>query len=471
MPVSSTDALVDFALTAPAPASGDATVRTLVDTVGVALPGFETDVLDVLMRWAARQPVPGGATVWGRADGASAARAALINGTAAHALDFDDAAPSMPMHPSAVLWPALLAWADVHGGDGTSLLRAFDVGQAAFRAIGESLPMDAHYPRGWHSTSTIGHIAATAALISLGGVDEDTARHALGIAATTASGSIANFGSMTKPLHAGLAAQDAVTAVELALAGLTANPEQLDHPKGYFALFGDRSRSRGDIGERLEWWRTEWTKDLSVKQYPSCYGTHRAVDAAIDARDDLGDAVQDFASIAITVHPSGLDPLISGQPTSGLEGKFSLPYTVVRALLDGRLGLDSFQDDDVTHPTTVELMSRVTVRTAPAPEDRPELESEPFTDITIIGRDGVVARRLVTLTLGDARRPLSDDQIDAKFLSCAGAAGWSEEASHALLAEIRRLPSSSDLTSLTRALHGPTGSTRVGHASTEGSAT
>lgn len=452
MPDSSTDALVDFATSPWAPLPPDPIARTLVDTIGVALPGFDTDVLAVLTNWAKASPVDGPATVWGEADDSSAARAALLNGTAAHALDFDDAAPSMPMHPSAVLWPALLAWSDAHGGDGARLSRAFSVGQAAFRAIGEALPMDDHYPRGWHSTATIGRLAAVSALVSLAGMAPDQARHALGIAATMASGSIANFGTMTKPLHAGLAAHDAVIAAEWAIAGLTAHGSQLDHPKGFFSLFGSSSRSRADLPERLDWWRTEWVNDLSVKQYPSCYGTHRAVDAALDSRSSLGDDPGDFARIEITVHPSGLDPLIDHLPTSGLEAKFSLPYTVVRALTDGRLDLGSFADEVAVDPAVVERMSRVTVATAPAPEDRPDLSGEPYSDVRIAKLDGTVIRRVIAVTRGDARNPLTDEQIDAKFLACAAAAGWAAQDAQTLLACLRILPTSPDVVEVTGAL-------------------
>ena len=452
MVMTSTDALVEFATTASRHAATPAVVRTFVDTVGVALPGYETDVLEALRRWAAASPVGGDATVWGHDEGTSAARAALFNGTAAHALDFDDAAPSMPMHPSAVLWPALLAWGEVHGSNGTALVQAFIVGQAAFRAIGEALPMEEHYPRGWHSTATVGRIAATAALISLSGIDRGRARHALGVAATMAGGSIANFGTMTKPLHAGLAAQDAVVAMELALAGLTAHESQLDHPKGFFALFGSSTRARDDLAARLDWWRAGWSEDLSVKQYPSCYGTHRAIDGVLDARDSMDLPVAEFTSIDVLVHPSGLDPLIGGMPTSGMEGKFSLPYTLVRALMDGHLGLGSFDDGAVTDPVMVERMSRVSVRTAPAPVDRPDLDGEPYAEVRITGTDGATVVRVVTVTMGDARKPLTDAQIDAKFMSCAEAAGWSASESTALLSRLRQLPAPDSLSTLRDAL-------------------
>lgn len=447
-----TAALADFATSHDQARHQDATVRALVDTVGVSIPGQGTEVVEALLRWASASPVTGPAVIWGRPEGTSAARAALINGTAAHALDFDDAAPSMPMHPSAVLWPALLARSDARDTGAPALMHAFEVGQAAFRALGEALPMGDHYPRGWHSTATIGRLAAVAALASLSGLDTERTRHAIGIAASMSAGSIANFGTMTKPLHAGFAAHDAVIAVELVEAGVTANPSQLDDPKGFFALFGDAAHERDGFAERLTFWLDAWVHDLSVKQYPSCYGTHRAIDAILDARADLPEPIGDFVEIEVVVHQGGLDPLITRLPVSGLEGKFSLPYTTVRALTDGYVGLDSFSDEAVVEPTMADRMDRVSVRTADQPIDRPDLAGEPFAQVSVVTRSGQAISRLVTVTRGDARNPLSDDEVDAKFRACTRAAGWQMDESDTLLAALRALPWAPDLTDIRQSL-------------------
>ena len=113
------------------------------------------------------------------------------------------------------------------------------VGNAVDRALGEALPMDVHYGRGWHSTATVGRLAAVAALARLHGLDVAQTRQALGLVASMAGGSIANFGTGTKPLHAGLAARDAVSAVRAGARGLDANPAQLEHRLGFLAAFGE----------------------------------------------------------------------------------------------------------------------------------------------------------------------------------------------------------------------------------------
>src|SRR5690606_27852074 len=138
--------------------------------VGVALAGRHAPAVRAVGDWAAAEPSRGDAVVWGSPVRRGAGQAALLNGTAGHALDFDDACPTMPLHPGTVLWPAILAVAD-RRTDPDRVVRAVDVGNAVLRAIGEALPMAAHYERGWHATSTIGRLAAVAALAQLRGLD------------------------------------------------------------------------------------------------------------------------------------------------------------------------------------------------------------------------------------------------------------------------------------------------------------
>ena len=239
-----TEALATYAV-AGAPAAGDHTeqvARALIDTVAVTLGGAGAPGERILRSWATTEASAGPATLWTTGEQTSASMAALVNGTVAHLLDYDDICPSMPLHPSTVLVPALVAAAQAWGGESAEprrFVEAYDVGAAAFRAVADVLPQHVHYGLGWHSTSTIGRLAAVAALARLGGVDVETTRHALGIVSSLAGGSRANFGSMTKPLHAGAAARDAVSAMELARAQFTANPEELEAPGGFLDRFGD----------------------------------------------------------------------------------------------------------------------------------------------------------------------------------------------------------------------------------------
>ena len=413
-----------------------AATRSLVDTVGVALAARADRAVTAVRHWADTESASGRAAVWGDPGRRAASQAALLNGAAAHALDFDDACPSMPLHPSTVLWPALLAEVDELGGD--RLVEAIGVGNSVMRALGEALPMDVHYGRGWHSTATVGRLAAVAALARLHSLDVEETRHALGLVASMAGGSIANFGTGTKPLHAGLAARDAVTAVGMVLCGLDANPEQLEHPLGFLAGFGDPAADvSSTLGERLDHWRTAWVDDWSLKRYPSCYGTHRAVDAALAVRSALGDLrIEDIREIEVHVHPGSLRPLIDRLPAIGTEGKFSLPYTVVTALLDGRLDLAAFTDDRVADPALTALLTRVVVRGERTPPGRDDLAGSPYAALRVALRDGRTASELVLITRGDARNPLTDAEVDHKFLAALAEGGYPRAQAESLLAAL-----------------------------------
>jgi 2-methylcitrate dehydratase PrpD len=321
--------------------------------------------------------------------------------------------------------------ADERGSSLNDLYQAATIGQTVFRAIAEALPMSSHYPRGWHSTATIGRIAGTLAVARLVGLSSAKTTHAIGIAASMAAGSIANFGTMTKPLHAGQAAQDAVLAVQLAEAGLTSNESQLDHSKGFFALFGDPERDRSDLVARLKFWEENWTNDVSFKRYPSCYGTHRAIDGMLKIRDQIG-AGDEITGIEVMVHLVGLEPLIAHFPKTGLEAKFNLAYTVGLAAIEGSVVLADF-DGDWTCPDDVrKLMDVTTVTTAPFPPDKPEIDGEPFSRVIVHTGSGNTFAETVVFTRGDARNPMSDEELLAKMVSCGMSGGFSRAGVDAL---------------------------------------
>lgn len=447
-----TGVLARFAAAAPAGATTEAsTLTALVDTVAVAIAGRAADAAEVVAGWLDdEEHARGPAAVWGAGGFRSPASAALLNGTAAHALDWDDAVPSMAMHPGAVLFPAMLAqaarWPKVSGRE---LVAAYDTGNAVFRSVAELLPDAVHYGRGWHTTATVGRLAATAAAARLGRLDETRTRHALGIAASCAAGSLANFGTMTKPLHAGLAARDAVAAVALAERGCTANEEQLEHPKGFFALYGDPEEDLADrLTARLEYWAAHWPEDWAVKRYPSCYATHRAIDAARWLRAEAGfPAADEVAGVRVGVHPDGLRPLISHPPRTGLEGKFSLPYTVTLTLLRGTVRLADFTDDalggTLAAPATAALMTRIEVAESPAVRGA-EVE------LTLSGGRRLVRRAEVSH--GDARDPLRAAEFNGKTREALGAAGWTAGEAEMLASGLRAAVRAPDLDGLQQLL-------------------
>ena len=423
-----TAALVAFACD-PAPrgtAATRAAVKDLiVDTVGVAAAGGSTPATALLRSWVDEQyPAqatadaalhPGSAALWGESAGRGPADAALINGTAAHALDWDDAAPSMAMHPAAVLLPTLFALTGRHPATGPDLEEAYCVGSAVFRAVSEALPHGVHYGRGWHNTSTTGRLAATAAAARLVGLTPEQTAHALGIAASAAAGSLANFGTMTKPMHAGLTARDAVMAVGLAQRGFTANPAQLESRGGFFDLFGDHDPARtATLSERLTFWATGWVDDYAIKAYPSCFATQRAIDAGFSLRNELGAGVSQISRLSVTLEAGGLRPLRDSEPTSGLEAKFSLEYTLSVALLTGNVRLSDFTDEAVADPEVAALMRRVELA------ERPPSSEPGFTVVNALLDGGRELVRQVHHSRGDSHNPLQRHELADKFLQCVG---------------------------------------------------
>lgn len=408
--------------------------RAFIDTIGVAIAGNHEECFTILARTF--ESPAGPSTVLPTGERTTAAHAALLNATAGHALDFDDVADEIVGHPSVVLVPPLLALAEATGSTGRELLEAYVVGFDVSCAVARGLPVDAHYRFGWHATGTIGVLGATAACSRLLRLDEMRVRNALGIAASMASGSQQNFGTMTKPLHAGLAARDAVTAVQLAANGFTADPDQLEGPRGYFALYGVQPDTRLVI-EALGEPTVLQRRGLNVKKYPCCYLTHRPADAAL-ALFERGLRGPRIESVSLTVAPGGLQAVIHHRPTTGLQGKFSAEYVLAACFLDGRVGLTTFTDSAVNRAEAQDLLRRVSVDESASPPFGPAEFDHAYAAVEVVLTDGTVERERCDIPRGDARHPLSDADLEAKFHDCLsfGDTAWHADS---LLSSLWRL--------------------------------
>jgi 2-methylcitrate dehydratase PrpD len=358
-----------------------------------------------------------------------------------HSHDYDDVAEFIYAHPSAVLFPALLAVAETETAPGRALLECYAVGFQVASAIGAALPVKEHYARGWHATSTIGVIAATAGVCRLLGLTPLQVRHALGIAASTAAGSRQNFGTFTKPLHAGLAGRNAVTAARLAQQGFTADSSQLESPLGYFAMYGatttDLSAGQRSLADRWALLR----EGISVKKHPCCYSTHCAADAALSLFGRLDP--NQIRSVKLTLEPGALEPLIHHRPNTGLEAKFSAEYVVAAALTDGKLALETFTDGAVNRPELQSLLRRIDVREAAIPPFGADFVNSYAT--LEIESDAEAMRSRVDVPKGDARDPLTDAERAEKFRDCIAfsQSGWNADD---LLVELRGIESLERLT-------------------------
>jgi 2-methylcitrate dehydratase PrpD len=401
---------------ADAPAAARVQIgRAAIDTIGVMLAGA-TEPVACITRTVAR--VEGGAplcTVIGSALRTSPTWAALCNGAAGHAHDFDDTNFALMGHPSVPLFATILACAEAEPTDGAAVALAYLIGFEVSAALGLALN-PGHYTRGWHATATLGTLGCAAAAARLGELDTAQTVHALGIAASLASGLKENFGSMTKPYHAGHAALNAVTAVALARAGMTAAPSALDGSQGFAAAFSGEKLAPGALADLGREWQII-RSGIAVKPYPSCALTHSAIDALLALRVRHGITPEQVADVEVGVHHVVPEVLRHPAPTNALERKFSMPYCAATALARGRVGIEDFTDGPVRDAGVAALVSRVRMVVDPAlPEG---LDQQAWSRVTVRLRDGRTLAEAPRGASGHPDAPLSDAQLREKFVGCA----------------------------------------------------
>src|SRR5438094_6642342 len=407
--------------------------RAALDSIGVMLAG-STEPIARIVREVAR--AEGGTplcTVVGASLRTSPTWAALANGAAGHAHDFDDTSFALLGHPSVPLLAAALAAAEAETADGAAVTLAYLIGFEVDAALGSAINPD-HYTRGWHATATIGTIGCAAAAARLLGLDLGQVRHALGLAASLASGLKENFGSMTKPYHAGHAARNGLLAAQLAREGMTASATALEGKQGYAAAFGGAH----GLDQALESLGRTWhllSSGIAVKPYPSCALTHSAIDALIDLRTEHRLSAGNVAGVQVGVNRVVPDVLAHSRPTTALERKFSMQYCAAAALAEGRVDFGSFTDGEVVNRETRALMERVAMVVDPGlPQGA---EQHAWSRVTVRLRDGRTLSTAARGARGHPDAPLSDAALREKFRACAStvlsadeAAGLAEQLSH-----------------------------------------
>lgn len=402
--------------------------RAILDTLGCALAGAAEPATDVL-RTLYAGPAGAGAPLLTGDGWAPPELAALIGGTAAHALDYDDVCLTVTTHPSAVAVPVVLAVGHAHRRSGADLLTAYLIGVEVSTRVGEVMGFT-HYKQGWHATSTLGSMGAAAAAGYLMGLSPDRLQTALGIAGSLAGGLRRNFGTMTKPLHAGLAAQYGVRAASLAAAGFTAD-DDIFGPGGYFLAFGGGAAAipeRLPLGEPFDL----LASGLAVKKFPCCYATHRLIEGAARLANTHDLAAEEVTAIRITAPPGALAPLNRPRPVTGLEGKFSAEYTAAAALLDRRVNLATFTDPMVLRPEVQALLRLVEAREVQDPIAQVKGIEEGEVQVVIALKNGEQHALGVAFPPGSPQRPLSDEERWAKFSDCLAVRGFYPERAVAL---------------------------------------
>lgn len=292
---------------------------------------------------------------------ASAVQAALVNGTASHVLDFDDAHLQSRVHPSVPLWPAILAQAEAGRLSGAEVLAAFAAGVELQSRVASLMGED-HYRLGWHNTATLGTLGATVAVAALLRLDTERTAHALGIAATQAGGMRALFGTMGKPLHAGQAAAVGLRAARLAARGFMAVPDILEHDQGFAALYAGRL-------DPAAVWRDATTSrvhGIVYKYHASCYGTQAPIETCLQLRQEANFATPDIDFIDIAIEPQYLDVCCIATPRTPSEAKFSIAHMAALALAGYSTMATSSFTTALDDPAIRALRARIRVHGDPA---------------------------------------------------------------------------------------------------------
>ncbi len=421
--------------------------NAILDTVGCALGAVHEPLGEPVLAWLRETGARERSTVWGHTLRTSPADAAFANGVFSHALDFDDSLPSLRGHPSAPMTSALLAVGEATHATGKDTLAAFALGLEVAGCLGRAISHD-HYLRGWHTTATIGALSSATVAARLWKLDALQLQTAWGLAASQVSGLVRNFGTMTKPFHAGHAARAGVMSAWLASHGFTASTAIFDGENNFFDTYGGPdSQDLGELIARLgrPWEMTE--PGIYVKRWPCCYCNHRPVAGILQLLADHAIGASEILGIEVGFLPGSDSALISKNPQSGLEGKFSIEYVAAATVLDRRLTSETFTDEQVQRPAVRAMMEKV--RRYRIEDSKVYSGVVGYTDVAIITGRGRFETR-VDKTPGSAQAPLTADEYNEKFLGNATIALGDRQA-RALLDQLRGLSSLDDVSILAQA--------------------
>ena len=391
--------------------------RTFVNYVGCAVGGSPQPKVDIAARALAPFGGPAQASVLGRKERTDIFTAALLNGISSHVLDYDDTHLKTVIHPGGPVLSALLALAEYRPVAGRDFLHAMVLGVETECRIGNAV-YPPHYDRGWHITGTTGPFGAAAAAGKLLGLSEQQMVWALGIAAAQPVGLREMFGTMTKPFHPGRAAQNGLLAAVLAAKGFTSTDVGLEGKSGWVNVLSDKrdwKEITGALGERYEILLNTY------KPFPCGVVLHPTIDACLQLREQYGLRPADIERIDLSVHPLVLELTGKKTPQTGLEGKFSVYFAAAVAIAAGSVGVRQFTDEAVRDPATVALRDRVVATVDPG------IREEQVRAVVTL-KDGRRVEKFIEHVLSSVENPLSDQQLEGKFLDLADGVLGSERA-------------------------------------------
>ncbi|HTL76922.1 MAG TPA: MmgE/PrpD family protein [Casimicrobiaceae bacterium] len=432
--------------------------RSVLDGIGLALAGSASKTSRIVRHYLVSLGVESaqGGTIVGSERRVPARFAAFANGVSIHADDYDDTQLAvlkdrvygLLTHPTAPALPPALALAERDRRSGRDLMTAYHAGVEVECKVAEAI-LPRHYQHGFHTTGTVGAIGAAAAAAKLLGLDRDTTRRALSLGATQAGALRENFGTMTKPFHAGRAAEAGVVAAELAALGFTASPNGLEADRGFFRAAGGGYTVEMIDGKLGNPW-TFASPGVSIKPHPSGSLTHPGMAVMLDLvrRHDL--RPEHIRRVSVGTNHNMPNALIHHRPRTELQAKFSMEFCMAILLIERKAGLGEFTDEVVNRSDVQAMIAKVDFGT------HPEAEAAGFDKMTTIVEvetdDGRVVKGVADFGKGSPANPMSDAELSDKFRQCAAWGGFDRERTERVLDLAWRIETLNDVGELTKLL-------------------
>jgi 2-methylcitrate dehydratase PrpD len=432
--------------------------RSVLDGIGLALAGAVSHQAEISRKHFENMGItsPSGSTVIGTSMRLPARFAAFANGLTIHADDYDDTQLAVAKdrvyglltHPTAPALPPVLALAERDKRSGADMMVAYQVGVEVECKVAEAI-FPRHYQHGFHSTATCGSIGAAAGAGKLLGLDREAMRRAISLGATQAGGLRENFGTMTKPFHAGRAAENGVIAAEFAALGFTASPNGLEADRGFFRAAGggfDASMIVDKLGE-------PWTfafPGVSIKPHPSGSLTHPGMAVMMDLIREHDIKPANVKHVRVGTNHNMPNALIHHQPRNELQAKFSMEFCMAILLLERKAGLEQYTDEVVNRPDVQAMIAKVDFSV------HPEAEAAGFDKMTTIIEvemaDGQVFRGRADFGKGSPANPMTDAELSEKFRQCAAWGGLDAARTQAILDVVWKIEALRDVNELTKLL-------------------
>ncbi len=388
--------------------------HALADYVAVTISGARSPSAVMIQNHILSRKRSGKSKVFGTMMRVEVADAVLANGTASHALDFDDVSWTTIGHPTVTVAPVLFAYGEPMAISGSDIITAYVAGVEVQHKIAAAL-MPEVSDNGWHTTSVFGAIGSTAAAAKLLHLNESQTANALGIAASMSGGVRANFGSLTKAIHVGMVCQQGVNAVDWARSGITSSLNVIEGRDGFAQVFSGKKIDSNDVEFQKSY---DLEKNgLVFKRYPCCSGSHTAIDCLDGLLQNHSIDLSEIEQIRVGVSVVGPRELVCNNPQNGIEAKFSMQFVLAARLVYGRVTLAEFNDEAVLNPDIQSLMKKIAMFVDSCYNEFGFMNTSP-SNIKIVMKNGESLSGSSDLAKGNPDNPLSLGEMREKFTSC-----------------------------------------------------